>query len=101
MNRALVIAVLLVVLGGAYIFFARLEKATSTPETPEASSTAVQIMTATEQEETETYILNAKYPRLGIPEINLQIKTIMDDSIEAFKQDATGPLVTSAKYEFI
>ncbi len=69
--------------------------------TPVSTGPGVAIQSPTVYDETDTYSVRATYPQFGIPAIDATIKKSVDDAIAQFKQDAAGPLMTSAKNEFI
>ncbi|MBI4067823.1 DUF3298 and DUF4163 domain-containing protein [Candidatus Kaiserbacteria bacterium] len=88
MNRALVIAAVLVVLGGGYALYKGL---TRLPSVSDVFSGA-RVATATEKEETDTYVVDAKYPQFDIASIDANIEAVVEGALTQFKNDvALGP----------
>ncbi|MBI2612293.1 DUF3298 domain-containing protein [Candidatus Kaiserbacteria bacterium] len=88
MNKAVVIAALLVVLGGGYALYKGLTRL------PAVSNIlpGVQVATATEREDTDTFTVDAKYPQFGIASIDADIKATVEGAVTEFKNDtAAGP----------
>ena len=103
MTKALIIAALVVAVAGAYIFIKRGQVlpsgslATSTPS-------EIHVTTATLKESADTYTVDAQYPQFGDPAIDAEIKSLVELSVMAFKNDvAAGPPPprSATKYEFI
>lgn len=99
MNRALIMAAIVVVLGGGYALYRGLTRLPAVSQI----LPGIQVATAAEREKTDTYIIDAKYPQFGIPAIDAEIKERIGLSIDAFKKDAqeAGPPPADAfPYEF-
>ncbi len=88
MNKALVIAAVLVVLGGGYALYKGLTRLPAVSQI----LPGVQVATATEREDTDTYTVDAKYPQFGIASIDADIKAAVEGAVTEFKNDtAAGP----------
>lgn len=88
MNKALVIAATLVVLGGGYALYKGLTRLPSVSQI----LPGIQVATATEKEDTDTYTVDAKYPQFGIASIDADIKAAVEGALSEFKNDvALGP----------
>ncbi len=102
MNRAVIIAVVLLLIGGGYALYKKTLPRVSADR--EVTQNA-QITTATEKAETDTYTIDAQYPQFGIPSIDAEIKRLVELSISTFKSDvASGPPPPGSavtQYEFI
>ncbi|MBI4093959.1 DUF3298 domain-containing protein [Candidatus Kaiserbacteria bacterium] len=102
MSRALIIASILVLLGGGYALY---KKTLTRPPVVAEATKNVQITTATENEEADTYTIDVQYPQFGIPTIDREIKRLVELSISTFKSDvAQGPPPPGSavtEYEFI
>ncbi len=100
MNRALIIAAILVVLGGGYALYKSL---TRLPRVSQILP-GVQVVTATEKEEADTYTVNANYPQFGIPTIDENVRAVVSEAVAQFKEDiAAGPPPPDSavlRYEF-
>ena len=103
MNRALAFAAILLAIAGGYLLFKLIDRMQTTPESKEDAKVAIEITTATVDEETDTYVIDVQYPQFGIPAIDTKIKERIELSITQFKEDAAaGPPADSAlqQYEF-
>lgn len=103
MNRALVIAALLILLGGVYIAVTKWQKISNSPATPPASfsTTTLSAATTTQKEETKTYVIEANYPQFGISSVDATIKNAVDSAIADFKSIPANPANSSLpKNEF-
>ncbi len=88
MNRALIIAAIIVVLGGGYALYKGLTRIPAVSQI----LPGVQVATATERESTDTYTVEAKYPQFGIAAIDTHIKAVVEGAMTEFKNDtAAGP----------
>ncbi|MBI2610757.1 DUF3298 domain-containing protein [Candidatus Kaiserbacteria bacterium] len=100
MNRALIVAAILIVLGGGYALYKGL---TRLPAVSQALP-GIQVATATEWEEADTYRIDAKYPQFGIASIDTSVKALVEEAAAQFKEDVVAgpPLPDSAvsQYEF-
>ena len=101
MDKALIIAAILIALGGGYALFTYSKRAALPP----APLQELQVTTASEREEADTYTIDAEYPQFGMPEIDAKIKERVGLSIAQFKKDAAeGPPPPDSvvqQYEFV
>ena len=100
MNRALAVAAILVVLGGGYALY---KAFTRVPPASDVLSDA-RVATATEREEADTYVIDAKYPQFDIAAIDAQVEAVVGEALTQFKNDVTlgppPPGSAVARYEF-
>jgi hypothetical protein len=70
-------------------------------ETATTTAPRLTIRAARIDESTDTYTVEAQYPRVGVPAIDTTIEKTVRDAIAAFKSDTAGaPPVGGMKYEF-
>ena len=91
MARALIIAAMLLVLGGAYVFLRISERPRLASDVPSSTQAEVEITTATVAEETGTYVLNVQYPQFGIAAIDADIKSKVDAALAEFRAYPPNP----------
>ena len=100
MNKALIIAAILVVLGGGYALYKGLTRLPSVSHI----LPGVQVATATERENTDTYTIDVKYPQFGIASIDADIKAAVEGAVTEFKNDSNAgpppPDSAVTQYEF-
>ena len=100
MNKALIIAAILVVLGGGYALYKGLTRLPSVSQI----LPGVQVATATERENTDTYTIDVKYPQFGIASIDADIKAAVEGAVTEFKNDSNAgpppPDSAVTQYEF-
>ena len=100
MGRALVVAVILIVLGGAYVLFSLAERTASPSEVATSTAQEIQLTTASVSEQTDAYIIDIKYPQFGMPAIDADIKGKVDSSVAEFRSYPPNPPVSAAQNEF-
>lgn len=100
MNKALVIAAILVVLGGGYALYKGLTRLPAVSQI----LPGVQVATATEREDAEAYTIEAKYPQFGLASIDADIKAVIENAVTEFKNDTAAgqppPDSAVTQYEF-
>lgn len=102
MNRALAISVVLLVAAAAYVVLTKYQGPTSAGDAATSTPTSeLEITTASEREETDTYTLDAKYPQFGVERIDAEIERLVGLLVATFKKDVAdaGPSL-SIPYDF-
>ncbi len=91
MNKAVVIAAILIVFGGGYVLLKEMTELRVSEAPASTSGEKVRITTATERGDTEAYTVNAKYPQFGILSIDADIKGKVDAALSEFKALPPNP----------
>ena len=90
MNRLVGFVLALVVLGGV-IYFAAPYLRTAQTQVPISTSTDGEVTVAAVREESNTYVIDVKYPQFGISAIDADIKSKVDASAAEFKALPPNP----------
>lgn len=90
-DRALVIAAILIALGGGYLLLKGIDNSNRSSETPGVSAQDARITTKSVQEDTDTYRIDVKYPQFNIPAIDADIKSKIDVAVAEFKTYPPNP----------
>lgn len=82
MNRALIIAAILLLLSGGYALYKKtLPRSTGVSQVAQS----VHVTAATQNEEAETYTIDVQYPQFGITSIDADIKSKTDAALAEFR----------------
>lgn len=87
-NRALIIAAILLLLGGGYTLY---KKTLPRSEVVAESKQDVQVTTETEKEDSEAYTIDVQYPQFGIPSIDADVKSKIDAALAEFRSLPPNP----------
>jgi len=90
-DRALIVAAILIALGGAYVLFVRSERTVSPLSTASSTPQEIHITTASVREETDSHLIDVKYPQFGIPTIDSDIKDKVEVALAEFRDYPANP----------